>query len=72
MSAAWIMSASADICIFFSPSGSEPGPSAPVQFDLAAPVTPPPRPRVDPWDTVNVNDGTSPRDKEVWSVGQGR
>ena len=29
-------------------------------------------PRVDPYDTFNVDSGTSPRDKEVWSVGQGR
>ena len=40
---------------------------------LAAPLTPPPRPRVDPDDTVNATGGeTSPRDKEVWSPGQGR
>ena len=46
-------------------------PSAPAPFDLAAPLTPPPRPRVDPSDTENDDGDTSPRGKLVWSDGKG-
>ena len=54
-------------------TGSAPGSSAPAQLELTSPLTPPPRPRVDPEDTKNdthTGAETSPRDKEVWSVGK--
>ena len=61
---------SSNLTVVLSPSVSAPGSSAPAPFELAVPLTPPPRPRVDPDYTGNDVGDTSPRDKEVWSVGK--
>ena len=50
----------------FACPGARPG----ARSTQVAAMTPPPRPCVDPEDTENEGGDMSPRDKEVWSVGQ--